>query len=465
MYLLGEWGFELDEWQRSVLTGSLLERPDGLWVAKEVGVEVPRQNGKGELLEARACIGLFLLDERLLIHSAHEFATATEALERMDARIDVNQSLKRLCKPTRRSHGEEGIYRRNGQRLRYRTRTKGSGRGFTADWLAFDEAMFIAEAFHGALMPTISAVANPQLWYTGSAADQESMDHAVVFARVRERAMAGDDDRLAYFGWSAPFDSPDDVPPEAARDPEMWAQANPALGIRIDPEHVALEQRSMSHRTFCVERLGVGDWPSTDGDVESPISPEAWAACVDERSQLEQVRCVTVDVKPDRSSASVAVAGRREDGLAHVEVVDRRNGTGWVPERLADLAARHDIQYIVLDSPPSPAAALLPKLEALGLKVKLLTTRDQAGAFGMMVDAVSDRQVRHIGQPELSDAIRGAAKRPLGDAWAWSRKLSGVDISPLVAVTQALWALESFASPGDYVPDVSEEELAGWWSE
>jgi hypothetical protein len=32
----------------------------------------------------------------LLIHSAHEFATATEALERMDARIDENPDLKRL---------------------------------------------------------------------------------------------------------------------------------------------------------------------------------------------------------------------------------------------------------------------------------------------------------------------------------------------------------------------------------
>jgi phage terminase large subunit-like protein len=188
LYLLGEWGMALDDWQQFVLRGSLRELPDGRWSAKEVGLEVPRQNGKGELLEARALIGLFLLDERVLIHSAHEFATAVEALDRMDDRIAQNPDLKRLCKPTKRSHGEEGIYRRDGRKLRYRTRTKGGGRGFTADWLALDEAMFVSETFHGTLMPTVSAVWNPQIWYTGSAVDQESMEHGVVFSRLRERA-------------------------------------------------------------------------------------------------------------------------------------------------------------------------------------------------------------------------------------------------------------------------------------
>jgi hypothetical protein len=40
-------------------------------------------------------------------------------------------------------------------------------------------------------------------------------------------------------------------------------------------------------------------------------------------------------------------------------------------------------------------------------------------------------------------AVAGAMTRPLGDAWAWSRKNSTVDISPLVACTLALWGLET----------------------
>jgi hypothetical protein len=53
---------------------------------------------------------------------------------------------------------------------------------------------------------------------------------------------------------------------------------------------------------------------------------------------------------------------------------------------------------------------------------------------------VSERTVRHLGSLELRAAIHGAATRPLGDAWAWSRKGSSVNISPLVSSTIALWA-------------------------
>jgi hypothetical protein len=39
----------------------------------------------------------------------------------------------------------------------------------------------------------------------------------------------------------------------------------------------------------------------------------------------------------------------------------------------------------------------------------------------------------------LDAAIAGAAKRPLGDSWAWARRGLSVDISPLVAVSLARW--------------------------
>jgi hypothetical protein len=92
------------------------------------------------------------------------------------------------------------------------------------------------------------------------------MENGVVFARVRERAVKGEDPSLAYFGWSPPFEHPNEVTETHAADPETWAQANPGLGIRITEEHIAREQRSMDPRTFAVERLGVGDWPKASGD-------------------------------------------------------------------------------------------------------------------------------------------------------------------------------------------------------
>ena len=65
---------------------------------------------------------------------------------------------------------------------------------------------------------------------------------------------------------------------------------------------------------------------------------------------------------------------------------------------------------------------------------------DVARACGALVDAVTGRQLRHIDQPPLNVAVANAGDRPLGDAWAWSRARSDVDISPLVAVTFAAFA-------------------------
>jgi hypothetical protein len=51
-----------------VLTVLLAVR-GGKWAAFEAGLEVARQNGKGGVYEARELAGLFLLGERLLVHS------------------------------------------------------------------------------------------------------------------------------------------------------------------------------------------------------------------------------------------------------------------------------------------------------------------------------------------------------------------------------------------------------------
>jgi hypothetical protein len=358
----------------------------------------------------------------------------------------------------KRSHGEEGVYLKSGQRLRYKTRTKGGGRGFSADCVILDESMVIPEAFLGALMPTLSARPNPQLWYTGSAVDQEHMEHGVVFARVRERALQGEDPSLAYFGWSPPFEKPSDIPASVAGDAATWAVANPALGIRINPEHIAKEHRSMDPRTFAVERLGVGDWPRVTGEDGSVISVKAWLSLVDPRSQPVDPLIFALDVSPDRSSAAVAVAARRDDGLVHVEVMKHKRGTGWVVDWLSERVSKHEPYATVLDG-RGPAASLTADLENAGVVVTELDSSEHAEACGVFFDAVDQRTLRHLGTLEMTTALRGAVKRPFGDAWAWSRKSSSVDICPLVAATLAVGQLGSTVV-GDFVMSFSDDDLA-----
>jgi hypothetical protein len=442
-------GLVLDPHQELVLEASLGVRDDGKWAAFEVAVNEPRQNGKGGILEARELTGLFLVEERFQIHSAHQFDTSLEAFRRLLGLIEETPDLERQVKKVRNAHGEEGIELLNGCRIRFRTRTRGGGRGFSCDTLYLDEAMFLPEFAHGALMPTLSARPNPQVWYTGSAVDREVHENGIVFARIRKRGIAGGDPSLAYFEWSVDADSPREVTEEMAGDESLWFEANPALGIRISAEHIAHEHRSMDPRTFAVERLGVGDWPPTDGLGEFVVAPEDWAAIEDPLDVQVSGEVLAFDVNPDRRT-SIASAGRRSDGRIHIDVLEIRAGTLWLPAVLLELAEERGLTAVVCDG-YGPAASLITQVEETGLKVEKFGAGSVAQACGRFIDGVDERTITQSGSGELRTALSSAAVRPLGDSWAWSRKNSSYDISPLVAATLALSAAMDEPEGGEMV--------------
>jgi hypothetical protein len=385
-------GLVLDPWQADVIVGSMGVRPDGKWSAFEVGVDVPRQNGKDAILEVRTLAGLYLVGERLITFSAHQFDTSLEAFRRLLELVE-EADLQREVKRVSRSHGEEGIELKTGQRVRYRTRTKGGGRGFSGDCLILNEAMILPESAMGSVFPTLSARPNPQVWYTGSAVDKLIHEHGVVFARVRERGHAGDP-RLGWFEHSAPFEGPDEVSAEAAKDPGMWSMANPSLGTRITEEYVAAEQRALASRTFAVERLGVGDWPSTDEGGGQVIADEDWDALADPASRRAGAVCFTFDVRPDGGSAAIAVGGHRSDGLEHVEIVEHRDGTGWLVDRLVELEERHQPEAIECDGRNAAAARFVLELANRGVTVEPVDTQAHAQASaGCSTGSVTGRSV------------------------------------------------------------------------
>jgi phage terminase large subunit-like protein len=435
-------GLMLDPWEEFILANSLNERPDGKWAAFEVGVVVPRQNGKGSILEARELAGLFLLGEQLLIHSAHLLDTSLEAFRRLLMLIEDTPDFDRRVMRVNKTNGAEGIELKGGQRIRFRTRTKGGGRGHTGDVVILDEAMELFEAMLGALVPTMAARSikgNPQLWYAASAVDQQVMDNGVMLARVRERGLAGGDESLAYFEHSV--EGSHDKPEELAKladDPQAWAQGNPGMGIRIAAEHIARERRAMPLRTFCVERLGIGDWPRTDDELTDKLTLEMWLPLEDPDSKALDPVCLAFDVRPDRSASAISAAGMRRDGKRHIETIEHKRGTGWVVGRLVELVAEHKPVGVVVDM-KSPAASLVPDLAEAGIEVEPISTNEHAQACGMLYDACDQKTLRHLGTPEMTAAVAGAVKRRLGEAWGWSRKDTTVDISPLVAGTLALW--------------------------
>jgi hypothetical protein len=292
-----------------------------------------------------------------------------------------------------------------------------------------------------AMFPTLSARPNPQVWYTSSAPTQFPVSQ-VLRDFCRRGRIADGSQPLAYFEWCA--EKEDDQ-----SDPLTWGKANPALGIRISEEFTEIERGALGEDGFARERLGI--WNDDENAGERVIPLERWNACEDDKSGPVGRVSFALDVTPTRSHAAFAVAGTSGTSGTHLEIVDHRPGTDWLVGRAKDLQSKWGGTLAV--SAGSPAASLLPELEAAGVDVLEVSNGDHAQACGALFDAVMQGRVKHLGQPELTAAVDGADRRFLGDAWLWSRRLSYVDISPLVAATLALWADSQFV-PVMAGPDV-----------
>jgi hypothetical protein len=107
------------------------------------------------------------------------------------------------------------------------------------------------------------------------------------------------------------------------------------------------------------------------------------------------------------------------------------------------------------------AAGIVAELRRARVTVTPIGARDHAQACGAFVDRLAAATLTHRAQPALDDAVAGAARRPLGDAWLWSRRHSTVDIAPLVAATLAAWSADTRPPAGRaavVVPELRHDE-------
>lgn len=460
-------GLVLDPWQADCLTDALGEGADGKWSAMEVGLIVARQNGKGSILEARALAGLLLFGSRLVMWTAHELKTAKEAFRRVEDLFANSDDLRRRVKRVIHTNGEEGIELLSGARLRFLARSKGSGRGFSGDDVFLDEAYALTEEQRDALMPTLSARPNPQIWYTSSPPlDAVSGEPLFTVKDRGEQGAAG----LCWLDFGAEGHL-EDLSKIDLDDRALWAATNPALGYRIPESFVERERAAMTPRGFARERLGV--WPLRASGRRWMVFPEAvWKARFDPSSTPQDPVAFSIDVNPTRSHAAIGVAGKRADGDMHAELIEYREGTNWVAQRAKALKQRWTTCAFAVD-PTGPAGSLIPQLAEAGIEVFEINTRRCAQAFGLMYDGImgqppnlpedTEQETDTADSPggtegdeappsapiwwrcsddlvaPLSAAVEGAEKRPMSGALAWG-KTGMTDICPIVAVTNAVYA-------------------------
>lgn len=429
-------GLLLDPWQRRCLEVILAEDAQGKTAAMTAGLVVPRQNGKGSILEALELAWLFLWEVPLVMHSAHLFKTSQEAFKRLLIHVNTTPWLSDEVKRISVAHGKEGIETKSGSRIDFVARSKGSGRGFTADRLVLDEAYDLPDLELDAAMPTLSARPDIQIVMTSSA----PMVDSTTLRRVRRRALEGDTHRFAYLEWSV---DPTDFDPDSESD---WAKANPGYGFRISRDAVVNERATMSESGFSRERLGVPDEQSA-GAAFDVVAFEA--ALSDDAAPASNL-WLGIDAAPDGGAGAIVAS----DGLC-VEVVDYRPALHWLPDRIVELSERHRAE-VVLD-PSGPAGALVPQLSTrLGTSLHLASIRDMTHACGMFDEKLRSGGISVRRNADLRQAVSSSRRRKVGDAWAL-RRGDGSDICPAVAAVLAVWGAAHASS--DY--DVRDSILGG----
>ncbi|RAL31160.1 hypothetical protein [Rhodococcus sp. AQ5-07] len=430
------------------------------WAAFEVGVLVARQNGKNGCIEVVE-LGWMLKEPGIsILHTAHEFSTAMESMEKLETLIRSNPLIEAELLPGKkgivRSHGFEAIKFRNGSIIRFKTRTKSGGRGFSVDRLIVDEAMIYSPASIKALMPLLTTADNPQIWYLASAADVTDQEYCHKWASLRKRALAGGDTSLCWLEWSA-VDPPEFTSRaellEWCNDRERWEESNPSLGFLLDEEYIENELAAMSDQLsgFLVERLSVGNWPTDlSTEVEYLIQPGDWSAKTETDPSLITDSAIGMDVSPDGGTCTIGAATFRQDGGSHLEVifhgssarVRQNDGTLRGPvDMVVTIWNKQKPRAIVIDR-HSPAYAFVPELEGHGVRVIVTNGTQMAQACSAIVNELPDGRITHTGDERMLEALKSASKRNIGTAgaWVWDRRGSFV-ITAIVAVTLARYGL------------------------
>lgn len=463
-------------WQQHVCDVALEIDPEtGELFYEEVIITVPRQSGKTTLILALMiwrCVMMArrLDDMQVVTYLAQSGKMARRKLERefipklrkafgfQEVPAKTRPVKHTDWKPSLNNNGEH-IEFGTGSFLQIEAPTATGSHGDVLDMPVVDEAFarqddLVEQAVDAATVTRRS----PQTFVVSTAGNKLSIwlwRKVLAGRKAIENKVVS---RTAYFEWSLPDDAD-------YADPAVWAKYLPALGHTITVRR--LQSRLAKARSNPDEtdeegyEPGLPGWlrgymnrwmdpPQLDSVGRSPeIDPVVWMASPlkDDSSSIVGQCVIGVGISKGGVSGSFVVAGRRADGLAHVETLVR-DGELWRFE------AR--LREFVEDWKPAAVAwhnsvatrAFAPVINrSAGLhpdcKPVPLNSMEWKAACAAFVRTVNEHGLRHLGDLLLEDACAGAFRLDKGDGWEWDDDSAVADITPIKAATAALRALES----------------------
>lgn len=461
-------GTPLMPWQQLVADVAFELDANGKYAYNEVVLTVPRQSGKTTLVLGMAVHRLTAMvalhGRQRLTYTAQLRAKARLKLERDFAEtLKESRSFREITNPKARpskptewklslNNGAENIQIGRGNYLQIDAPSRTGGHGDTLDVGVIDEAFaHDDDTIETGMEPSMLTRADRQIWVLSTAGDAKSKYLWRKILAGRNACETGEHGRTAYFEWSAD----DDAPPG---DPETWRSCSPALGITIEEETLeglwTKAQRDGQEGIDKFRRSYLNQWPEIpmlDDDVQFRVIPSVeWSACEHvghtPTGKLRYSLDVDINAAGEEWCSIAASDGVHGELVTPLEV---GSGTAWVVQ--AVVAKKDVVGELVIDE-KGPAGKLIDPLEKAGIKVRKITPQEFVQASQQFLDAIKASAFRHIDQSQLNRAVAGVARRDVGDgAWRFSRKLSAVDVSPLVAVMQAHWAASQTSGPAPLV--------------
>lgn len=336
-----------------------------------------------------------------------------------------------------RANGREAVKWDGGGRIVTKPPSRKGGHGVSATALVdLDEAFAHVDASaEQGVRPSMLTSISPQIWIVSTAGTAES---EFLWGKVddgRARCETGRFGRVCYFEWSA------DPEVDDLSDSDTRCRIHPAYGYTVTREALDAEYDSMDLDEYL--RAYGNVWTQS---VKRLIPAAPWIQCRRDGavSKLGTGHLyLAADAAPGMSgvrSSAIGIGGYNRDGKAQAEIIEVGSGMTWLPDRVAAICKRWPaIQRFYYDA-HGPIAAVAPDIALkCPVKVEPVDGYEMAAACGRVYEAIIEGSFVHLGQPMLDAAAEGAAKRTLLDAWAWARRTSTTDISPLVVATLVHW--------------------------
>lgn len=434
-------GRTAQEWQELLTYDILAVNEDGLWVHTKFGEEIPRRNGKNEVVVIREMYGLES-GERIL-HTAHRTTTSTAASRRLAARLvgAGYQEVSRIKKGEKydkhftytKQLGLERIVLlcEGGGTIDFRTRSSKGGLGEGFDLLVIDEAQEYTDDQETALKYVVTDSRNPQTIFCGTPPTTVSV--GTVFTKLRNAALQGETVNTGWAEWSV-----DEMTNPMDRD--AWYETNPSLGT-ILTERAVMDEVGSDEVDFNIQRLGL--WLRYN--QKSAISKREW----------EELQCRTlpkltgklfVGIKygHDGDSVAMSIAVKTADGRIFVEAIDcrpMRGGNTW----MLDFLSRAEVESVVVDG--ANGQELLAKaMKQKKLKTPVLpTVKDIIMANSAFSQAIFMKELCHMGQPSMVQIVSNCEKRAIGSNGGYGFKsiLDGAKIELMDSMILAFWRCSS----------------------